>query len=66
MAEEELFDPPAPTPGTVQCGGSHYAKARHNTDGSITWVCADTVLADGSIVPGCGKERVTRDGQGWQ
>jgi hypothetical protein len=64
--EEHTFDPPKPTPGAVSCGGQHHARARHEPDGTITWVCVDTVLADGTVVPSCGAERVTRDGQGWR
>lgn len=55
MPDEDLFDPPAPTPGAVHCGGHHLATARHELDGSITWVCVR-----------CLKERVITDGQGWR
>lgn len=51
----ELFDPPAPTPGAVHCAGEHYARACHERDGTITWVCTQ-----------CGAERVMADGQGWR
>lgn len=54
-ATDEHFDPPLPTPGAVICSGSHYAKARHHPDGSITWWCVR-----------CGMERVMTDGLGWR
>jgi len=63
---QPTFDPPLPTPGAYHCGGNHIAKAVHHLDGTITWVCSDTTLTDGSIRRGCGKQRVMGDGQGWR
>jgi len=52
---EHTFDAALPTPGSHQCGGQHYAKAVHHSDGAITWRCVH-----------CGKERVMSDGRGWR
>lgn len=53
--EADFYDPSLPTPGTVRCGGRHYAKAVHDPDGFISWRCTR-----------CGAERVISDGQGWR